>query len=136
MKTRLPLLLLTAFALVACGGSGNVRERQEALDAWENRVRWSAFETLVDFIHPEWLDENPVTELDLERLNQFRVTEYRVRAILADPDGQSLERRARIRLVNVHNHRERVIDHLEVWRYDDERKRWLLHSGLPDPRRY
>ncbi len=135
MKTRLLLLFVIVLMLAACGGTSSVRERQETMDAWENRVRWSAFDTLIDFIHPDWLEENPVTELDLDRLNQFRVTEYRVRAVLAHPDGNGLDRRAQIRLINIHNQRERSIDHQEIWRYDEDRKRWLMHSGLPDPRR-
>lgn len=136
MNRSVTALILIVFLLTGCGGSGNVRERQETLDAWENRVRWSAYETLIDFIHPEWLEDNPITSLDLERLNQFRVTEYRVRAIMMHPDGDSLARRVQIRMINIHDQRERIIDHQESWRYDERTKRWMLHSGLPDPRRH
>lgn len=136
MIVRSGIFIMALLMLAACGGDRTSRERQEALDGWEHRVRWSVYDSLVDFIHPEWLEENPISELDLERLHQFRITEYRVRAVLAHPDGEGLDRRTRIRMVNIHTQRERVIDHTEVWRYDEDLKRWLLHSGLPDPRRY
>ncbi len=136
MKPQLFLAVLAVALLAGCGGSSSIRDREETLDAWETRVRWSAFETLIDFIHPEWLAENEVTTLDLERLNQFRVSEYRVRAIMVHPDGDSVERRAQIRMINIHNQRERMIEHQEVWRYDQSMKRWFLHSGLPDPRQH
>jgi len=131
-----PLLLIVLMSLAACAASNQAqRERQQAMDRWQDMVRWSEYSALVDMINPEWLAENPVGRLELQRLRQFRVTEYRVRQVISEPDGLALERRVQIRLYHVHSARERVIQHRELWRYDEERERWLLHSGLPDPRR-
>jgi hypothetical protein len=130
------LLIVSIAILAACAGNQQAqRERQQAMDRWRDMVRWSEYDGLVDMIHPEWLAENPIGSLELQRLRQFRVTEYRVRQVVSEPDGLALERRAQIRLYHVHSARERVIQHREVWRYDQDRERWLLHSGLPDPRR-
>ena len=137
MNRRLGRLLLAALllaGLAACAGNQIQRVGSETMDNWESLVRWSQFDALVDFIHPDYLQANPVTPLDVDRLHQFRVTEYRVRQILADPDGEGLERQVRLRLYHVHSARERVVDYREIWRYDQERKAWLLHTGLPDPR--
>ncbi|MEE4639581.1 MAG: hypothetical protein V2J42_12665 [Wenzhouxiangella sp.] len=128
------LALAALLFLTACAGSSLNNERSDTLLAWENLVRWSEYDALIDFIHPEYLAANPVTALDIDRLYQFRVTEYRARQVLTEPDGLGLERTVRIRLYHVHSARERVLDHREVWRYDEELKGWLLHSGLPDPR--
>jgi len=133
--SRQLLLVLVALSLSACAGNQIQRTGKETMDTWESLVRWSQFDALVDFIHPEYLQDNPVTQLDVDRLHQFRVTEYRVRQILAAPDGERVERIVRLRLFHVHTAHERVVDHREVWRYDPERRAWLLHSGLPDPRR-
>jgi len=38
-----------------------------------------------------------------------------------------------IKMFNSHQGLERTIIDEQEWRYDEERKRWLLHSGLPDP---
>lgn len=130
------MFLVTALLLAACaGGQQAQRERKQAMDQWQSLVRWSEFHALSDMIHPDWLAENPIRSIDLERLRQFRVTEYRVRQVTSDPDAMTVERQVRIRLYHVHTARERVIEHREVWRYDEERERWMLHSGLPDPRR-
>lgn len=133
--TRLSLVLLCLLLASACGTSSSVRERQAAMDRWEVLVRWNQFDNLVDFIHPDYLAENPVTNLDIDRLNQFRVTEYRVRQVLVSPDSDEVQRQARIRLYHVHTGRERVVDYREIWRLDEDLDVWLLHSGLPDPRR-
>ena len=136
MRQAIVTVMAAAMLMTACGGGGKERERQEMMDRWEVLVRWSHFESLVDFIHPEWLAANPVTELDIRRLEQFRVTEYRVRQVMADPDELGMRRTARIRMYHVHTQRERVIDHVELWRYDENLDSWLLHSGLPDPSNY
>ncbi|WP_147307688.1 hypothetical protein [Wenzhouxiangella sediminis] len=130
-----PLIVLAAVLLLAaCAGSGQTqRERDQAMDLWQEMVRWSEYDGLVDMIHPDWLAEHPIRSIELERLRQFRVTEYRVRQVISDSDEQRVERRVQIRLYHVHSARERVIQHREVWRYDETRDRWLLHSGLPDP---
>jgi hypothetical protein len=134
---RNSLIVLTiALLLAACaGGNQAQRERQNAMDLWRDMVRWSEYEALVDMIHPDWLAENPIRPIELRRLQQFRVTEYRVRQVNSEPDGLAVERLVQIRLYHVHSARERVIQHREVWRWDEQRGRWLLHSGLPDPRR-
>jgi len=129
--------ILALTALSGCGSGPPERERQERIQAWESMIRWAEHKDgLLDFIHPEWLAENPISMLDVDRLQQFRVTEYRVRQVIASPDGMELDRRVQLRLYHIHTARERVIDHREIWRYDETMEVWMLHSGIPDPRRY
>ncbi|MEE4295091.1 MAG: hypothetical protein V2J20_00560 [Wenzhouxiangella sp.] len=132
---RVTCVLTLALLLVACAGGSAERDRTEVMDSWESLVRWSEYDALVDFLHPDYLADHPVTALEVDRLRQFRVTEYRVRRVMAEPDGLGLERTVMIRLYHLHSAHERIIDHREVWRYDEELETWLLHSGLPDPRR-
>jgi hypothetical protein len=131
----LSLLFLTLLAGCATGPSN--QEQRERFQAWENVVRWSEHkDPLLDFIHPEWLAANPISALDIDRFEQFRVTEYRVRQVIASPDGLEVRRLVQLRLYHIHTALERVIDHRELWRYDEDQEIWLLHSGIPDPRRY
>ena len=132
---RLCCALLALLLLSACGGNQVQRVGVETMDQWERLVRWSQFDALVDFIHPDYMAATPIMQLDVDRLHQFRVSEYRVRQVLYAPDGREIERVVRLRLIHVHSAQERVVDHREIWRYDPERRAWLLHSGLPDPRR-
>ena len=129
------LILMLALAAGACAGNPVQRAATETLERWEAMVRWSQFDALVDFIHPDHLQTHPVTQLEIDRLGQFRVTEYRVGQVLTAADGQRLERRVRLRLYHVHSAQERRVDYHEVWRYDPDLRAWRLHSGLPDPRR-
>lgn len=128
---RLAMMVIVVL-LAACATQQQDRLRKETLDRFEAIVRWNQFDSIVDFMHPDWLTENPVRPLDIERLHQFRVSQYRVRQVLSQPDDQGLDRVVELRLYNMHTARERVVEYVESWRWDPERERWMLHSGLPD----
>lgn len=136
MKQPRAILVIGMVTLVgllgACGTLDEKdKKRTETMDRYEAVVRWNQFDSMVDFMHPEWLAENPVSSLDIERLHQFRVSQYTVRQVLSDPGG-GVDRLVQLRLYNKHTAREKVVEYIESWRWDDERGRWMLHSGLPD----
>src|SRR6056297_3946212 len=136
MKQSRAVLVIGMVSLLgllgACGTPQEKdKKRTETMDRYEAVVRWNQFDSMVDFMHPEWLAENPVSSLDIERLHQFRVSQYTVRQVLTASDG-GVDRLVQLRLYNKHTAREKVVEYLESWRWDDERGRWMLHSGLPD----
>lgn len=130
---RWALVLVAALLLAGCPASNPQKQKQtETMDRFEALVRWSQFDVLVDYMHPDWLDENPVTQLDVDRLKQFQVSQYRVRQVVAMENGEGVDRLVELRLYHIHTARERTIQYVESWRWDDERERWMLWSGLPD----
>jgi len=69
----------------------------------------------------------------MDRLRLFRVTQYVLRTSAPIDDGMGLMQTVELHIFNKSQARERVIIDEQYWKYDEERKRWLLHSGLPDP---
>lgn len=133
--STLRALTLAALTLLLAGCPVQNKQslrQTETLDRFEAMVRWSQFDGLVDFMHPDWLDENPVTQLDVDRLKQFQVSQYRVRQIVASEDGTGVERLIALRMYHIHTARERTVEYIESWQWDDEQERWMLWSGLPD----
>jgi hypothetical protein len=126
------LLLVLTLLLAACAGQRADQQRTETLDRFEALVRWSQFDSIPDFMHPEYREEHPVRSIDLERLNQFRVSQYQVKQVMMIGDDAGVDRLVELRLYNRHTARERVVEYVESWRWDGERERWMLHSGLPD----
>lgn len=125
-------LLLGLAILAGCAAiQDKDGKRTETMDRFEAIVRWNQFAAIVDFMHPDWLAENPVSALEVERLEQFRVSQYRVRQVVSVPDG-GVDRLVQLHMYNRHTARERVVEYVESWRWDEERERWMLHSGLPD----
>jgi hypothetical protein len=128
----LVLLALTAL-LTACPKTKEESDLSDTLLQYDTVIRWAQWDAAVDFIAADYLEENPVTRLDLDRLRLFRVTQYTVRSAVPFDDGNGLIQVVEIKMFNKNQARERVIIDEQEWKYDEEIERWQLHSGLPDP---
>jgi hypothetical protein len=135
MKLMLRTLLalgLTAL-LTACPETKKDKDLSETLLQYDTVIRWAQWDAAVDFLAPEYLEEYPVSRLDLERLRLFRVTQYLVRSAVPIDEGKGLIQVVEIKMFNKNQARERTITDEQLWKYDEELERWQLHSGLPDP---
>lgn len=131
------VLILTAFMLAGCPSNQAEKSRGEAFKQYETIIRWSQWDAAADFIAPEYLAEHPISRLDMDRLRLFRVTAYTVRSTGVYDEGMTARQVVEIRMFNANQAVERTIIDEQEWRYHENVKRWLLHSGLPDPtRRY
>lgn len=128
----LVLLGLTAL-LTACPKTKEETDLSDTLLQYDTVVRWAQWDAAVDFVSPEYLEEHPVTRLDLDRLRLFRVTQYSVRSAIPFDEGKGLIQVVEIKMFNKNQARERVIIDEQEWKYNEETERWQLHSGLPDP---
>lgn len=127
------LLLILSVAVAACTPNPAEKSRGETFKQYETIVRWSQWDAAVDFIAPEYLAENPITRLEMDRLRLFRVTAYTIRSTGVYDEGMTARQTVEIRMFNTRQAVERTIIDQQEWRYHEDVKRWLLHSGLPDP---
>lgn len=127
------VLLALAVAVASCTPSPAEKSRGEAFKQYETIIRWSQWDAAADFIAPEYLEENPITRLQMDRLRLFRVTAYTVRSTGIYDEGMTARQTVEIRMFNTRQAVERSIIDQQEWRYHEDVKRWLLHSGLPDP---
>jgi hypothetical protein len=128
------LFLLTAILLLAaCTGSQVEKNRSETFRQYETIIRWSQWDGAADFLAPEYLVEHPITRLQMDRLRLFRVTNYTIRSTRVLDEGMTVIQIVEIKMFNNAQAVERAIIDEQEWRYDEPSKRWLLHSGLPDP---
>ena len=135
LTLRTILILGLAVLLTACPKTKEDQDLSDTLLQYDTVIRWAQWDAAVDFVSPEYLEEHPVTRLDLDRLRLFRVTQYSVRsAIPTDNDeGKSLIQVVEIKMFNKNQARERIIIDEQIWKLNEETGRWQLHSGLPDP---
>ena len=126
------ILGLTAL-LTACPKTKEETDLSDTLLQYDTVIRWAQWDAAVDFVAPDYLEEHPVTRLDLDRLRLFRVTQYVVRSAVPFDEGKGLIQVVEIKMFNKNQARERTVVDEQEWKYDEERERWLLHSGLPDP---
>ena len=133
LKKAFLLLTIALFTLAACETNPVKKSRGEAFKQYETIIRWSQWDAAADFIAPEYLAEHPVSRLDMDRLRLFRVTAYTIRSTGVYDEGMTARQTVELKMFNAHQAVERTIIHEQEWRYHDDVKRWLLHSGLPDP---
>ena len=127
------ILAVTTIALAGCPSNQVEKSRGETFKQYETIIRWSQWDAAADFIAPEYLAEHPITRLEMDRLRLFRVTAYTIRSTGVYDEGMTARQVVEIRLFNANQAVERTILDEQEWRYHDDIKRWLLHSGLPDP---
>jgi len=127
------MLAVMALALAGCPSNQVDKSRGETFKQYETIIRWSQWDAAVDFIAPEYLAEHPISRLDMDRLRLFRVTTYTIRSTGVYDEGMTARQVVEIRMFNSNQAVERTIIDEQEWRYHEDVKRWLLHSGLPDP---
>jgi hypothetical protein len=133
MKQLVAMIALVLLTVAACTPSNVEKSRGETFKQYETIIRWSQWDAAVDFIAPEYLEEHPISRLDMDRLRLFKVTSYTIRSTGIYDEGMTARQVVEIKMFNTHQAVERVILDEQEWRYHEESKRWLLHSGLPDP---
>jgi len=135
LKRTIILLLIATLAVAACTSNQVSKSRGEAFKQYETIIRWSQWDAAADFIAPEYMLEHPISRLDMDRLRLFKVTSYTVRSTGVYDEGLTARQTVEIKMFNANQATERSLIDEQEWRYDEERDRWLLHSGLPDPRK-
>ncbi len=123
-------LILVTLALPVMAKS---REKilTETLRTYAATIRWGSIEQAESFLDPAYLTAHPITQLDLDRYKQVRITNYEDSAPVPVNDDE-VRQTVEIGIVNLHTQEARSIVDRQVWKYDKKTKVWLLTSGLPD----
>ena len=128
------IFLIVAFSLLAGCGSMAANKKGDTLQvtllAYSNALRWGSFEDAIKYVDPEALKAHPLTELDLERYKQVRVTAYNEKP-LVPISKQEVRQTVEIGVLNINTQTERTIIDNQVWRYDEKTKHWHV-GALPD----
>lgn len=135
MMRKIMIALAAGWLLLLAGCSGGLTGQKNALLAAQNTygaaMRWGEFESAWARVDPEYREQHPMTELDLERYGQVQISHYRELDVAVLADG-SPARLIEIGVINKHTQAERTVRYREEWRWDPERKTWWVRQGLPD----
>ncbi|HET9034197.1 MAG TPA: hypothetical protein VFN25_14990 [Dokdonella sp.] len=123
---------LVLFALAApVAAKSREKALTETLRTYAATIRWGSIEQAEAFVDPEYRLAHPLTQLELDRFKQVRITNYNDTAPVPVNDNE-VRQTVEIGIVNVHTQEARSIIDRQVWKYDRKAKVWLLSSGLPD----
>ncbi len=139
MRRTLQILLLALFALssvTALAADQKItkkqrRELEETQVKYDSTLRWGTVEDMLPYLDPEYTRVHPLTDLELRRFEQVKISSYRAGDNVPMPDGR-VGRNAEVRVINNNTQAERLVRVKEIWRWDAQGKRWLQANGLPD----
>lgn len=131
---RIPgiLLMLSILLLAACATNDRSNSLTTTLSSYAGVVRWGDLASAAQFVDPAVRAKHPLTDLDLARFKQVRVTDYNDDAGPVPISPTEVQQTVKIGLVNIHTQSERSIIDRQIWRYDEKTKHWWLITGLPD----
>lgn len=129
-----PLAASAVLLLAGCAANARSDALTSTLTAYGNAVRWNGLQSALQFVDPAVLKAHPPTDLDLERYQQVRVSDYDDGAGPVPLGDNEVQQTVQISFINIHTQAERSITMRQVWRYDEKLKRWWLENGLPDIR--
>lgn len=126
-------LLLLASLVTGCASiSPEAEALKRAQYAWSGAIRWGDFAGARGLVDPETIEQQPLTELELRRFEQIKISYYRDQGASRNLEAGTATRNVEIGVINRHDMTERVVDYRETWRYDPQAETWWVTSGLPD----
>lgn len=139
MRRTIQILLLALLALTSVNALAAkeklTRKQRVELEktqvAYASTIRWGTTEEALPYLDPEHTREHPLTDLELRRYEQVKISSYRAGDNVNMPDGR-VGRPAVVGVINLNTQMQREVTVKEIWRWDAEDKRWLQANGLPD----
>jgi hypothetical protein len=125
------IVMLSAVPADAAKKRPQFKQFEAVQSQYASAIRWNEFEMAWGHIDPAYRKENPLSDLEKERLKQIQVTGYTEKTQDYLADG-SIEQTVEIRLINRNTQAERKVFDTQIWRWDEKVKRWWLTTGLPD----
>ena len=125
-------IILVALLMAGCASVSEMKRMDEfeyVARSYERAIRWSDFERASAFLKDQ---ENPTLPAQIERLNQYQVTSYKVKQFLPSADKSQVIVFASVQYFNKGGLIVKNLIHRQLWKYDTDREEWVLISGLPD----
>ena len=127
MLCKLPGWAVLALLLPACtSGEIHAVKVDDTLRSYATAIRWGEFEKAMQF-------QNPAkrSRLDLAWLKNIHVSSYDTVYKKEDMGGNIFEQTVEIHYFNEQVGVEQSITDRQLWRYDEEKGKLLLETGLP-----
>lgn len=127
-----PILLSTMLLLSGCATDKRNDSLTHTMIAYANAVRWDGFEAAEQFVDPKVREAHPITDLDRARFKQVQVNDYDDGNGPVPSGENEVRQNVHISVTNVHTQSVRTIVDRQLWRYDPEKNKWWLETGIPN----
>lgn len=126
------IFILLAISFLGCATAEKLyqdREFDKAGNKYEKALRWSDYRIANSFRKDAATDKHPP---DFDRLNQFKVTSYRVKERADLMDQSQVRQTVEIGYYRADSFIEKKVTDNQIWEYNKAQHRWYLLTGLPD----
>lgn len=127
--------IVLIWAAVALSGCGSI-EKKERLNSFTKAtrdygrlIRWRGMDGAAQFLRAR---DGSSISVDLESLEEIRVTSYRIAGSQVDPDEETGQVIAEIDYYNERDNRILTLTDEQDWWFDTESTSWFLDGQLPD----
>jgi hypothetical protein len=126
-QTYKALLWFTLTAMMAaCSHDYQLMKMEEQVNGYGAAIRWNLFKKAAAY-----LAEPPTDAPDWQRLRDTKVTAYDLQSRDYFPSGNVMMQTVEIRYIPPDGVVEKTITDPQRWRFDDDKDRWVLETGLP-----
>ncbi len=125
---RFTILLGLALLIPACSSMSNMSKMQkleDSLRAYEGAIRWNEFAVADEF------GGNDQPAPSLAQLDNIKVTAYKVKTSKSSKEKLEANQTVVVRYYDLNGMTEQSTVHKQHWRYDEDKKRWLVSPSLP-----
>ena len=127
MKIKLLGLIILASLLLSCSsGPIGVAKMEDRLSAYGAAIRWGEFEKAMDFQNPAHR-----TRLDDAWLKNIHVSSYNPLYRKEVEGSNIVEQKVEIRYFIEPFGVEKVLTDRQLWRFDEDKGKWMLETDLP-----
>ncbi len=131
MRRASVVIVLLALLLTGCATDRRANKLQNTLNAYASALRWDHIASGLVFVDPAVRKKNPLSQLDLGRYAQLRVSSYEVQSSLPASNPDNYRQVVEIGLINRNTQTVRHIVDRQVWHWNTKTQHWWLESGLP-----
>jgi hypothetical protein len=100
---------------------------EKTSNAYRELILLSEFETAYTFGNTENMNE----DVNLDALKNIKVTDYALKSYEVSNDKSEITQSVEMEYYWAGRYRVRTILDKQIWKYDEEKQTWLLHTGLP-----
>lgn len=119
------ILLLTGCAAIA--GKSRMEDFTTTAKRYERALLMSDFSSAYKFLDPSL--QKP--DMDFRPYANVKLARYLVTAIKVSQDHTEVLQDVQLEYFLLNRNILRTIPYRQEWRYDETRKAWMLHTGLP-----
>jgi len=130
MDRRL-LCMLLAVWLIGCATPGQISRMhrfEQTEKVYRDLIERSNLEAAGRFVSKAWRESHPLAP---GALRVFHVTDVSIMKMTVSEDNRQVDQTVDIRYFRTDQMIEKGLRDYQQWQFDEEKKKWVLNTGLP-----